>query len=58
MGNTNNGFSEFPIHKFMATLSDILSEKYGCKITITAIPKDQVQQEPEKETEAPTQKAG
>lgn len=58
MGNTNNGFSEFPIHKFMATLSEILSKKYGCKITITAIPKDQVQQGSDKETEAPTQKAG
>lgn len=41
MSNTNNGFSEFPIHKFMATLSEILSEKYGCKITIKAIPKEE-----------------
>ena len=41
MDNTNNGFSNFPIHKFMATLSEILSEKYGCKITITAIPKEE-----------------
>ena len=29
------------IEKLMATLSEILSEKHGCKITITAIPKDE-----------------
>ena len=37
--------------RFMKTLSEILSEKYGCKVTITAIPK-------EKPTEEPVKKAG
>lgn len=44
MGNTLN------IDRMMKTLSEILSEKHGCKVTITAIPK-------EKEIEKPTQKA-
>ena len=39
------------IEKLMATLSEILSEKYGCNITITAIPKDSVK------TEEPSKKA-
>lgn len=38
------------IDRMMKTLSEILSDKYGCKVTITATPK-------EKETEEPTQKA-
>lgn len=36
--------------RFMKTLSEILSEKHGCKVTITAVPK-------EKQTEESTQKA-
>ena len=32
--------------RFMKTLSEILSEKYGCKVTITAVPKEQKQDEP------------
>ena len=39
------------VEKLMKTLSEILSEKYGCKVTITAIPK-------ENSTEAPVKKAG
>lgn len=38
------------IDRFLKTLSEILSEKHGCKVTITAVPK-------EKQTEEPTQKA-
>lgn len=45
MGNKLN------IDRMMRTLSEILSEKHGCKVTITAIPK-------ERKTEEPTQKAG
>ena len=39
------------IDKLMKTLSEILSEKHGCKVTITAVPK-------EKRPEEPVQKAG
>lgn len=39
------------VEKLMKTLSEILSEKHGCKVTITAVPK-------EKPTEEPVQKAG
>lgn len=39
------------IDRMMKTLSEILSEKHGCKVTITAIPKE------EKSTEEPVQKA-
>lgn len=28
------------VNKLMKTLSEILSEKHGCKVTITATPKD------------------
>jgi hypothetical protein len=28
------------VDKLMSTLSEILSEKYGCKITMRAVPKD------------------
>lgn len=38
------------VDRFLKTLSEILSEKYGCKVTITATPKD-------KSTEETTQKA-
>lgn len=39
------------IDRLMEALSEILSEKHGCKVTITAIPKE------EKATEEPVQKA-
>ena len=39
------------IDRMMKTLSEILSEKHGCKVTITATPKA------EKDTEKPAQKA-
>ena len=39
------------IDRLMKTLSEILSEKHGCKVTITAIPKE------EKDTEETVQKA-
>lgn len=35
------------IDRMMKTLSEILSEKHGCKVTITAVPKDKQPQEPE-----------
>ena len=44
MGNKLN------IDRMMRTLSEILSEKHGCKVTITAMPK-------EKESEESAQKA-
>jgi hypothetical protein len=28
------------VDRMMKTLSEILSEKYGCKVTITAVPKE------------------
>lgn len=31
------------IDRMMKTLSEILSEKYGCKVTITATPKEPTQ---------------
>lgn len=34
------------IDRMMKTLSEILSEKHGCKVTITAIPKEQKNEEP------------
>ena len=46
----------FPIHKFMAVLSELLSEQYGCKITMRAIPRDQVAQQPEEKPETIEQK--
>jgi hypothetical protein len=33
------------IDRMMKTLSEILSEKHGCKVTITAIPKDEKTEE-------------
>lgn len=44
MGNKLN------IDRMMRTLSEILSDKHGCKVTITAVPK-------ENRTEETTQKA-
>ena len=38
------------IDRMMKTLSEILSEKHGCKVTITAIPKEKI-------TDNQTQKA-
>lgn len=38
------------VDRLMKTLSEILSEMHGCKVTITAVPR-------EKQTEEPTQKA-
>lgn len=35
-----NPAGQISVHKLMAVLSDILSERYGCKITMTARPKD------------------
>lgn len=32
----------FDIERLMQVLSEILSDKYGCKVTLTAIPKDHV----------------
>lgn len=32
----------FDIDRLMKVLSEILSDKYGCKVTLTAVPKDQV----------------
>lgn len=40
MGNKLN------IDRMMRTLSEILSEKHGCKVTITAVPKEKEPQEP------------
>ena len=37
----SNGWENFNVNKLMEVLSEILSEKYGCKITMTAIPRDQ-----------------
>lgn len=33
------------IDRMMKTLSEILSEKHGCKVTITAVPKDEKNEE-------------
>lgn len=33
------------IDRFTKALSEILSEKYGCKVTITAIPKNSSSEE-------------
>ena len=33
---------QISIDKFLKTLSEILSDKYGAKITLTAIPKEEV----------------
>ena len=34
----------FDIPRLMQVLSEIFSDKYGCKITLTAIPKDMTAQ--------------
>ena len=33
--------NQLNVEKLMQTLSEILSEKYGCKVTITATPKNE-----------------
>lgn len=43
--------NELNVDRMMKTLSEILSKKYGCKVTITAVPKE------EKDTEETVQKA-
>lgn len=43
-----NQENKLNVDKLMKVLSEILSEKYGCKITLTAIPKDQVKEEPKR----------
>lgn len=43
--------NQLNIDRFMKTLSEILSEKHGCKVTITATPK-------ENRTEEPVRRAG
>lgn len=30
----------FDVDRLMQVMSEILSDKYGCKITMTAVPKD------------------
>lgn len=35
------------VDKLMKVLSEILSEKYGCKVTITATPKENLTEKPE-----------
>lgn len=34
------------IDRMMKTLSEILSEKHGCKVTITALPKEKTEEKP------------
>ena len=31
----------FDVNRVMQVMSEILSDKYGCKITLTAVPKEQ-----------------
>ena len=40
-----NNENKLNVDRLMKVLSEILSEKYGCKVTLTAIPKDQVKEE-------------
>lgn len=40
------------VDRLMKVLSEILSEKYGCKITMTAIPKEQYYRELEEAEKA------
>lgn len=42
-----NKENKLNVDKLMKVLSEILSEKYGCKVTLTAIPKDQFKEESE-----------
>lgn len=35
----------FDVHKVMQVMSEILSDRYGMKITMTAIPKEEAAQE-------------
>ena len=54
MSNTSNKLN---VDKLMQVLSDILSEKYGCKITMTAIPKEEYYAEQKRKAEEANQKA-
>lgn len=40
--------NDFPVDKLMQVLSEILSDKYGAKITLRAIPKDAAENAPKK----------
>ena len=44
--------NQLNVDRLMKTLSEILSNKYGCKITITAIPKETLKQEKESDQKA------
>ena len=37
------------VDRLMKTLSEILSEKHGCKVTITAVPKESLQKNEKEE---------
>lgn len=37
--------NQLNIDRMMKALSEILSEKHGCKVTITAIPKEKAHEE-------------
>lgn len=39
------------VDKLMQVLSEILSKKYGCKITMRAIPKDSLKEQPQEESQ-------
>ena len=41
------------VNKLMKTLSEILSEKHGCKVTITATPKEPTQKLEKEECKCP-----
>ena len=34
----------FDVHKVMQVMSEILSDRYGMKITMTAMPKEEIQE--------------
>ena len=38
--------NQLNIDRMMKALSEILSEKHGCKVTITATPKEKAHEEP------------
>lgn len=38
--------NQLNVERLMQTLSEILSEKHGCKVTITAVPKEKPKEEP------------
>lgn len=41
----NQKKNELNVDKLMKVLSEIMSEKYGCEITIRAIPKDKAKEQ-------------